>query len=303
MTACLRVVLGFVLLLAGLLCQPTGAYAAEYPAYSDLYVNDVAKVLSDQEVATLRSELEVLKDDTGVEMTILTIPTRSAYEAGGTLEEFATAIFNDWGVGRADRNDGILVYVATEDREMRVVLGQAYTQGYDVIAQDIVRRTILPAFRDGKYGAGLVAGSREVMERVARRHADGQAPEAVPDAKGGIERLIPWGFGVLIAGLIGKSLFGRQIGDWSFRFRRCPTCGQRGLHREHILGVDDPVPPSGRVPPVGGQVGRIVTRCRSCNWRDERPWNRAASSFRSSSGRGGSFGGGRSSGGGASGRW
>lgn len=271
------------------------ASAAPYPAYGDLYINDQAGVLGEDEVARLRGDLEKLKTDTGVEMTVLTIPTRGDYEAGGTLEDFATGLFNDWGVGRANLNDGILVFVAVEDREMRIVLGKGYDQGYDVLAQDIVNRWFLPEFRNGNLGAGIVAGSGEVITRIARRHAEGLAPEPVPgSSKGLLDRLFPWAFGAIFAGVIGKMLLGRQIGDWSYRFRRCPACGQRGLHREHVAPED----------PVLSTVGRIITRCRSCNWRDERPWNRAVGTRSNrGSGGGGSFGGGKSSGGGASGRW
>lgn len=270
------------------------ASAAPYPAHGDLYINDLAEVLGADEAATLRADLEALKAETGVEMTVLTIPTRGEYEAGGTLEEFATGLFNDWGVGRADLNNGILVFVAVEDREMRIVLGKGYDQGYDVIAQDIVNRWFLPEFRNGNFGAGIVAGSGEVITRIARRHAEGLPPQPVPaPSKSLLERLFPWAFGAIFAGVFGKMLIGRQLGDWSYRFRRCPSCGQRGLHREHVAPVDA----------SQSAVGQIITRCRSCRWRDERPWNRATSTSKGRSGGGGSFGGGRSSGGGASGRW
>ncbi len=271
------------------------ADAAPYPAYGDLYVNDLAEVLGADEAASLRADLEGLNGETGVEMTVLTIPTRGDYEAGGTLEDFATGLFNDWGVGRADRNDGILVLVAVEDRETRIVLGNGYDQGYDVLAQDIVTRWFLPEFRDGNYGAGIAAGSGEVMARIARRHAEGLAPGPVPRSdKGLISRLMPWLVGAVFAGVIGKMVLGRQIGDWSYRFRRCPACGRRGLHREHVPPLD----------PAQPTTGRIVTRCPSCRWREERPWKRAVgTASRRASGGGGSFGGGKSSGGGASGRW
>lgn len=276
-----------------LLALSVPAGAAPYPAHSDLYINDLASALGPDEATTLRAELQALQAETGVQMTVLTIPSRSAYDAGGSLEAFATGLFNDWGIGRADLNDGILILVAVDDREIRVALGKGYDQGYDVIAQDIVRRWFLPEFRNGNLGAGILAGSREVMTRIARRHAEGLPPLPVTDDKGGFGNIVPWVIGAVFAALIGKSLLGRQIGDWSFRFRRCPACGQRGLHREHLGPTD----------PAQSPVGRIVTRCRSCGWRDERPWNRTVGRSASRSGGGGSFGGGKSSGGGASGRW
>ena len=292
MVVLVRAMAMFAILWA-MLALPGPALAAPYPGYSDLYLNDLAHVLTEDDAAALRDDLIKLRTDAGVEMTVLTIPSRSAYDSSSSLEVFATGLFNHWGVGQASRNDGILVLVVTDDREMRVELGKGYDQGYDVIAQDIVTRWFLPELRNGNYGAAIRAGSGQIIDRIARRHAEG-LPAELPSASSRslIDRLMPWLIGAVFAGVIGTSVFGRRIGDWSYRFRRCPTCGQRGLHRSHVGPVDPTLSPT----------GRILTECRRCNWRDERPWNRTVSS-RPGRGGGGSFGGGRSSGGGASGRW
>src|SRR5690606_18788505 len=112
--------------------------------------------------------------------TVLTIATRGDYDPSPSIEAFATGLFNAWGIGDASRNDGILVLVATNEREMRLELGAAYDQGYDVLAQDIVSRFFLPDIRDGDPARGIVGGSGEVMARIARRHAAALPVEALP---------------------------------------------------------------------------------------------------------------------------
>ena len=94
-------------------------------------------------------------------------------------------------------------------------------------------------------------------------------------------------------------LFGRYIGDWSYRFRRCPVCGRTGLHREHLgqNGTMTNLDPA----PAAGTGGVVVTTCTHCSYRDSQPWRISVSSGGGSGG--GSFGGGHSSGGGATGRW
>lgn len=281
----------FRLLLALTVLWPALLKAQEYPKHQDLFVNDYGGVLSADTVVRLRADLSKLKDDTGVEMTVLTIPMRGMYGSSASIESFATALFNNWGVGRKEFNDGILVLVAVADREMRLELGSGYDQGYDVLAQDIVDNWFLPEFRNGNYSAGVQAGVDQVINRIAKRHSAGLPAEKPAFSLG---KLIAQYSGVLfaavVAAIIGMAAFGQQLGDWAYRFRQCPTCGQRGLHREHV-------------PPVANsQTGLIVTSCRNCNWRDERHWmvNRGSSR---SDGSGGSFGGGSSSGGGASGKW
>ena len=136
------------------LCLSAPAKAETFPAHSDLFVNDHAGVLDPAAEDGLRATLGALATETGIEMTVLTIRSRDDYDPSASIEAFATGLFNDWGIGRADRNDGILVLVATADREMRIELGSAYGQGYDVLAQDIISRFFLPDFRAGDHQRG-----------------------------------------------------------------------------------------------------------------------------------------------------
>lgn len=276
-----------------------GAGAAPYPDHSDVYVNDLAKVLPADAVTRLRQDLIRLKTETGVQMTVLTIGSRQEYLASASIETFASGLFNAWGIGRAKYNDGILVLVAVQDHEMRLELGSGYDQGYDVLAQDLVDRWFLPSFRNDDYAKGIEAGVTETINRIARPHAKGLPADPVPFSIGRVfDRIVPYIFGLIVAAIVTFGLFGRYIGDWNYRFRRCPVCGQTGLHREHVMqgGTMTTLDP----PPAPGSQGLIVTTCSHCNYRDSRPWR--VDNSRSGGG-GGSFGGGRSSGGGATGRW
>ncbi len=271
---------------------PGLAGAQDYPDHLDLYVNDYAGIIAPDDLAGLRTDLARLRTETGVEMTVLTLPSRADYGGNGTIGAFATGLFNDWGIGRASNNDGILVLVDKAAREMRIELGRGYDQGYDLLARDIIDRWFLPGFRAGDDSATIRAGSAEVMTRIARRHAEGLPPEALPvTGKSLLDRFIAWLAGLVFLGIGVTIVFGRRIGDWSMRFRRCPVCGQRGLHRDHLM-------PNGKGP---GGVGQIITNCASCGWQDDRPVRTRLSPSRDRDS--GSFGGGSSSGGGASGRW
>lgn len=281
---------------------PSLARAEDYPPHPDLFVNDMAGLIAPDAAQRIRSELEKLKTETGVEMTVLTINSRHDFNASGSLEAYATALFNNWGIGRAAYNDGILVLVARQDREMRIELGKGFNQGYDVIAQDVINRSFLPSFRADNYSVGIETGVMATIERIARPRAAGLPPPEIPAVrKTWFDQLFPWLFGLVAAGIVTAGVAGRALGDWSYRFRSCPQCGQRGLHRDHILqSGGDPLPPE-TVPGSGRVIGSVVTRCGHCGYRDERPWRRMPTVRSNSSG--GSFGGGRSSGGGASGRW
>lgn len=283
-------------LLIGLLWLPGLLNAEEYPAPLDPYVTDMADLLSPQAEIRLKSRLAALRSDTGVEATVVTIPTRSDYKpAAPSLEAFATGLFNTWGVGDADRNDGIMLLVVPEDGETRLELGAAYNQGYDVLAQDIVSRWLVPALRDGDYSDGIEAGMDAVVDRIARRHAARLVPEALPDRPAKLrDNLGAWIVGAFFALIAGFAVFGRRISDLAVGLKRCPQCGSRTLARTRTTLV--------HAGPGAPGTSRVVTRCITCGNHDERE-ERIGAGRRGGNGRDGGFGGGRSSGGGASGRW
>ena len=246
-----------------------GAADAEpWPARADPFVTDLADVLPAPQEAALRSELQALRAETGVEMTVLTIAARGDYDPSASIETFAAGLFNAWGIGDAARNDGILVLFAARDRELRVELGAAYDQGYDVLAEDIVSRFFLPDIRDGDPARGIVSGSDEVMARIARRHAAALPVEALPPERG---RLPGWLPVALIAAGVGALALRRRLGKG--RAGKDAELGAGpGANRRHE-GRDDR---NDRIPRAG-----------------------ARGDGRKDDGKGG----GRSSGGGATGRW
>lgn len=276
------------LLIAFLL--PGLVLAQDYPAYDNLWVNDRAGIIEDAAEARIAAALEDLRDDTGVEATVLTLHTRWGYP-GETMEDFATGLFNDWGIGDADRNDGILVLVLSEDREMRIELGSGYNEGYDAVARRIIDDDFLPAFGRADFTDGIERGTAAVIARIAREHAAGNAPAPVAGGGGGRGGGLAAGlFAAVFALIAGGAIFGRRITD---RLTRCPHCGARGIHSHRRTLV-------GATRTDTGQGEKTVT-CPHCGYENATPYT--IPRVRRGSSSGGSFGGGSSSGGGASGRW
>ncbi|WP_298491351.1 YgcG family protein [uncultured Maritimibacter sp.] len=265
--------------------------AESWPVYENVYVNDYAGVIDLDAETRIKGQLELLRTETGVEATVLTLPTRQGFTAAPTMEDFATRLFNHWGIGNADRDDGILILVLVNDREMRVELGAGYPAGFNRQAQDIIDRIMLPAFRNGNFSEGIEDGTDAVITRIARDHAAGNVPEEswTPEGSGG--GLVGWIIGAvgIVAGLI--AVFSRKIID---RLSRCPSCGERGVDTIRNRLVAPTRSSSGR--------GEKIMDCPHCGYHAVTPYTipRITSS---SSGSSGGFGGGSSSGGGASGRW
>jgi uncharacterized protein len=271
-------------------------------------VSDFAAVLDATEEGRIQRALETLQAETGVQMVVVTMPSIAVYGGvGQRLDSYAKALFNAWGVGSADRNDGILMLVVTDDREVRIALGAGYDAVYDGRAARVLSTAVLPEFRAGHLAGGIEAGIASSRERLVAPFQLGQPVSLTegfePESDG--TSSLPWvtGFG----GIGGLLAYGIWRGK---RARRtCPSCGAQTLTR-----TNEVISPAGL---FSSGTGMEHLTCTSCGFNDRksytiRPTSRSRddddSSFggRSSSGgrgRSGGFGGGRSSGGGASGKW
>lgn len=272
----------WVMVCLALLAVP--AWAQTYPDYDRTTITDTADLLTDAQETAMDQRLAGLRQDTGIEFAVLTLPSQTPYAPDQSLESFATGLFNHWGIGDATRNDGILVLILRDDRAMRIELGAGFGRDWDRISSEVINRSFLPAFANEDYATGIENGVEDVIASIALPFSQGsEAP-----AKGfPIENLfMPLAF--LGAFLI---MARNRISDWFTRFKRCPNCGSRSLHRTRRTLMK-------ATRKMGGS-GEINTRCRICNYHARRTY-RTSPISRSSSG---SFGGGHSGGGGASGRW
>ena len=120
------------------------SFAQTYPDYSEIYVNDFADLLNEAEEDEIRADLKELRQEAGVEFTVVTIENMGQYGHSGPIEPFATGLFNHWGVGDATRNDGVMMLVSRYDREMRIEVGSGYGHSKDAAMKDIIDDVIIP---------------------------------------------------------------------------------------------------------------------------------------------------------------
>ncbi|WP_300034016.1 YgcG family protein [uncultured Roseobacter sp.] len=262
----------------------SGAVLAQpYPDYKSLTVNDYANILPAAEETQLSLQLETLRRETGVEMTVLTLKTQNDYAPDKTLEQFATGLFNHWGIGDAGRNDGVLVLILSDDRAMRIELGAAYKRDWDRVSERVIDDHFLDAFAAGNFPKGITEGTTAIIETIVRPFLQGETPS-------GNDQNETWIIGILIALFFAFSAR-KKIGDLSVRLRICPRCGQRSLRQSRSTSVSASKETAGQ-----GVCSRF---CTDCDFKEDELYVIP----RLSSGSSGSFGGGSSGGGGASGRW
>jgi uncharacterized protein len=156
-------------LIALFLLLPGSGLAQSWPEHREPFVNDQAGIIDQAAEARLRRDLETLHAETGVEAVILTLLTRAAYQTDADIETFARGLFAVWDIGAPGMENGILILVAKDDREMRIQLGLDYENFFSTTASNIITHAFLPAFRAGRFSLGIEAGTLAVIDEIARK--------------------------------------------------------------------------------------------------------------------------------------
>ena len=138
---------------------------APYPALSGQVV-DAANVLTGRQESSLARRLAALERVTADQVAIATVPSLQ----GRRIEDYSRDLANHWGLGQADRDDGVLLLLAPTERQTRIEVGRGLEHILtDADARNIVRRDLLPHFRRSDWFGGLEAGGRAIAELLESR--------------------------------------------------------------------------------------------------------------------------------------
>jgi len=118
------------------------------------FVSDMAGVMSAGARAQADSLLAGMWTLSSAEPVVVILPSLD----GEDENDFATRLFTEWGIGKKDKDNGVLMLISIDDR--RAVIRTGYgAEGVlpDVIASNIIRHNLAPAFRQGDYDGGVLA--------------------------------------------------------------------------------------------------------------------------------------------------
>jgi len=148
----------FVIILSFFVMAPALAYYN--PGKPAGLVNDYAGMMSESEKQSLETKLVNFESQTSNEIAVVTIPSLD----GDTIENFAVRLFEEWKIGKAKNDNGILLLIAKEDRQMRIEVGYGL-EGALTDAQSfwIIDGIMKPAFRQEKYYEGIDQAVDKIM--------------------------------------------------------------------------------------------------------------------------------------------
>lgn len=144
-------------------------------------VNDLAHVLSADQVSSLESKLVDFDKTTSTQISIVTVKSIGNYE----VAQYAVELANRWKIGRADKNNGVLVLAAIDDRKINISTGYGLEGALpDVVCGRIIRNEITPYFKTGDYYTGFDSGVSAII-RATKGEYTAEASPAGSDMKDG----------------------------------------------------------------------------------------------------------------------
>ena len=209
------------LLLAALLWSASGLAAQAWEAGTDgllpippltARVTDLTQTLSAAEAQALEAKLADWEARTSNQLAVLLVPTTQPEP----IEAYSLRVAEKWKIGRKGQDNGALFVVAKNDRKMRIEVGYGL-EGVlpDVTANRIIREDVAPAFREGKFAAGINAGVDRIIAVVGGEKSS-PVTETVQKVRRGFDFeqiLFVLFFAVPIAGGILRAIFGRFGGS------------------------------------------------------------------------------------------
>ncbi len=124
-------------------------------------VNDYTGTLTGPQIEALESKLVAYDDSSSNQIVVVIIKTTGDY----TVNDIAFQIGRQWGVGNNDKNNGIVVLVAKDDRKMTIQVGYGLEGALpDVTAKRIIENEITPNFKENNYYRGLDDGTEAIIK-------------------------------------------------------------------------------------------------------------------------------------------
>jgi uncharacterized protein len=173
------------------------ALAVEFPALSGRVV-DEANLLSPATRAQLTERLAAHERKTTNQVVVVTLKSLQ----GLTIEQYGYQLGRAWGIGQAQRNNGVLLIVAPNERKVRIEVGYGLEGTLtDLQSHLIIQDQILPRFREGKFEAGIVAGTNAILAILEGTYEPKTAAQSTAKSKDSSSLAIHLGIVVLFFGI------------------------------------------------------------------------------------------------------
>lgn len=173
------------------------------PVPTDIPIVDQTNTLDEMQKKSLAEIIANERQHSGNQIAVLMIPSLE----GEVLEDYSLEVARTWGVGTKERNSGVLLFVAKNDRKVRIEVGYGMEGALtDIRSGQIIRNRITPEFKQGRFYEGIKSG----VEGIALAIHDETDPKATTETASGSSEF-PWEL-MLMAIFIIPSWLGAILG-------------------------------------------------------------------------------------------
>jgi hypothetical protein len=135
-------------------------------------VNDFAGIFKPQDIKKITGLVRKLEKTTGAEISVVSIESLE----GKTIEEYSNELFNEWGIGKQDRHNGLLFLINKGESKYRIEIGLGLEKLIDAdFINNLFEKYVIPNFSAGKFGTGVYKTLTWIASRIIldfRKQAD-----------------------------------------------------------------------------------------------------------------------------------
>ncbi len=171
----------FVAFMGATFLESAGAIAA--PVYPELAgrVTDTAGLLNPEDKAAIEADLQSLEATSTDQVAVVTVKSLDGY----AIEDYGIGLARKWAIGQKDKDNGIVLIVAPNERKVRIEVGRRLEPMMtDTMSELIIQNAILSKFRRGDFSGGIRDGVRDIKavllgdaEEVKQRAKVGRTPD------------------------------------------------------------------------------------------------------------------------------
>jgi len=126
------------------------------------WMNDYEDLFSKAEEDSLNAVISRIEQRTALEIAIVTLD--SSFVADSDFDSLAAHMHNVWGIGKKDLGNGLLLFVSASRRRLRISSGRGIRAILpDAALEAIIAQHFLPAYKEGRYFAGTLAGIEAIV--------------------------------------------------------------------------------------------------------------------------------------------
>lgn len=229
------------------------------------YVANPDLIIASEEVLFLNRLARQLEDSTQVELCVVAVNSIGEMDAF----DFCYELFQRWGIGKEGKNTGVLLFLAVESRDIRILTGGGI-EGIltDALCNEIIQQTMMTPLRNADYSDAMALGAMRIYELCT----NGEAPHELRQMTSATNRyhyatdtetehsILEWIIAIGVCVVILVVFFVINLIP-----KKCPKCGKRGL----VLKSDKVIQ---RATIRREGSGVLVYCCKYCGHTDEKTY-------------------------------